>query len=65
MKENSYLLKIYRGTPGHQYWEEFELSRGAGENVISGLMEIQKNPITRDGKKVKPVVWEQGCLEEV
>ena len=21
----SYILKIYRGHPGHQYWEEFEL----------------------------------------
>ena len=28
-------------------------------------MEIQKNPITREGKKVEPIVWEQGCLEEV
>jgi len=65
MKENTYILKIYRGTPGHQYWEEFEFQRGAGENVISGLMELQKNPITREGKKVAPVVWEQGCLEEV
>ncbi|MCC5832375.1 MAG: succinate dehydrogenase iron-sulfur subunit [Chlamydiales bacterium] len=61
----SYILKIYRGTPGKQYWEEFELSRRPGETVISGLMEIQKNPVTREGKKVEPVVWEQGCLEEV
>jgi succinate dehydrogenase / fumarate reductase iron-sulfur subunit len=33
-------------------------------NVISALMEIQKNPVT-DGKKVAPVVWECVCLEEV
>ncbi len=65
IREENYVLKIYRGTPGNQYWEEFELPRGAGENVISALMEIQKNPITREGKKVEPIVWEQGCLEEV
>jgi succinate dehydrogenase / fumarate reductase iron-sulfur subunit len=28
-------------------------------------MEIQKNPVNVHGKKVTPVVWEQGCLEEV
>lgn len=61
----TYILKIYRGNPGKQYWEEFELPLRPGENVISGLMEIQKNPVNREGKRVEPVVWEQGCLEEV
>jgi succinate dehydrogenase / fumarate reductase, iron-sulfur subunit len=65
MKYSMYILKIYRGTPGKQYWEEFELPLRPGENVISGLMEIQKNPINRKGEKVTPVVWEMGCLEEV
>lgn len=60
-----YRLKIYRGTPGKQYWETFELTLRPGENVISALMEIQKNPINHKGEKVAPVVWEQGCLEEV
>ncbi len=58
-------LKIYRGFPGAQYWEEFELDRVHGLNVISALMEIQKNPITKQGKKVEPIVWEMACLEEV
>lgn len=61
----TYILKIYRGSPSNQYWEEFELPYDSGDNVISGLMEIQKNPVNRQGKKVEPVVWEQGCLEEV
>ncbi len=61
----SFILKIWRGTPGKQYWEEFELPLRPGENVISALMEIQKEPINRKGEKVEPVVWEQGCLEEV
>lgn len=34
-------------------------------NVISALMEIQKNPVNKKGEKTTPVVWEQGCLEEV
>ncbi len=65
MLDNSYTLKIYRGTPGHQYWEEFEFPRHPGANVISSLMEIQKNPVNKKGEKTEPVVWEQGCLEEV
>src|SRR5690625_5944482 len=34
-------------------------------NVISGLMEIRKNPVTADGKKTTPVKWDMNCLEEV
>ena len=63
--KNTFILKIYRGEPSQQYWEEFELEVYAGINVISALMEIQKTPITREGKKTTPVAWEQGCLEEV
>lgn len=60
-----FVLRIYRGTPGHQYWEEFELELKPNFNVISALMEIQKNPINRKNEKVTPIAWEQGCLEEV
>ena len=28
-------------------------------------MDIQKNPINSEGKKVRPVVWECNCLEDV
>lgn len=60
-----YILKIFRGEPGHQYWEEFELVLKPTSNVISALMEIQRNPINIKGERVTPVVWESGCLEEV
>ncbi len=60
-----YILKIWRGTPGSQYWEEFELERKQGSNVISALFEIQRRPITKEGKSVAPVVWDANCLEEV
>jgi len=63
--ENSYTLKIFRGVPENQYWEEFEFPRSPLANVISSLMEIQKNPVNIRGEKTTPVSWEQGCLEEV
>jgi succinate dehydrogenase / fumarate reductase iron-sulfur subunit len=65
MEENTYILKIYRGSPGAQYWEEFCLKKVPFANIISALMEIQKNPINIKGERVTPVAWEQGCLEEV
>lgn len=64
MAEN-FILRIFRGLPGQQYWEEFELLLQESMNVISALMEIQRNPINRKGERVAPVVWESGCLEEV
>ena len=61
----SYILKICRGIPGKQYWEEFELELVPAANIISALMEIRKNPVNIKGETVAPVVWEDGCLEEV
>src|SRR5213075_1683618 len=34
-------------------------------NVISVLMQIQRNPVTADGKKTSPPAWDAACLEEV
>lgn len=61
----TFILKIFRGIPGKQYWEEFELIVKPFYNIISALMDIQKSPLNRKGEKVEPVAWEQGCLEEV
>lgn len=47
------------------YWQEFEIPYRPGHNVLSVLMEIRKNPVTIEGKKVSSVVWESNCLEEV
>ena len=60
-----FTLKIYRGTPKKQYWEEFELELKPYYNMTSALMDIQKNPINKKGERVTPVAWEQGCLEVV
>ena len=46
-------------------WEEFKVPYLPQMNVNSALQQIQKNPVTLDGKTVAPVVWEAACLEEV
>ncbi|MDB5218962.1 MAG: Succinate dehydrogenase iron-sulfur protein [Myxococcaceae bacterium] len=62
-------LKVLRqdgpGKNDSKRWEEFDVDWHPQMNVISALMEIQKNPRTADGTKVAPVVWEASCLEEV
>lgn len=60
-------LKIRRqdGPNNLSRWEEFEISYRPNMNVISCLMDIQKNPVNAQGKKTNPVVWECNCLEEV
>lgn len=47
------------------YQEEFKLPYKKNMNVISCLMEIQRNPVNAKGEKVAPVQWESSCLEEV
>ncbi|MCM3785904.1 succinate dehydrogenase iron-sulfur subunit [Neobacillus mesonae] len=47
------------------YIEEFELPYRPGMNVISALMEIQRNPVNTQGKQIAPVCWDSNCLEEV
>ncbi|GAX90107.1 succinate dehydrogenase iron-sulfur subunit [Effusibacillus lacus] len=50
---------------GEAYWEEFKIPARPNMNVISALMEIQKNPVNSEGQKTRSVVWEYNCLEEV
>lgn len=45
--------------------EEFDVEWHPQMNIISTLMEIQRHPVTTDGKTVAPIVWESVCLEEV
>src|SRR5580693_7257203 len=51
--------------PETRRWEEFKVPHLPLMNVISCLQQIQRNPVTTDGKEVVPVVWESVCLEEV
>ncbi len=47
------------------YKETFHVPYRRNMNIISGLMEIQKNPVNAKGEHVSPVQWEMNCLEEV
>ncbi|WP_282940792.1 succinate dehydrogenase iron-sulfur subunit [Paenibacillus sp. RC67] len=47
------------------YTEEFEVPYRPNMNVISALMEVQRNPVNASGGKTTPVCWESNCLEEV
>lgn len=60
-------LRVRRqnGPDEHPYWQEFEIPYQPGHNVLSCLMEIRKNPVDIEGRRVEPVVWESNCLEEV
>jgi len=46
-------------------WEEFVIPWQENMNVVSCLMEVRKNPVTKQGQKTTPVYWESSCLEEV
>jgi len=60
-------LKIKRqdGPRRPSYWQQFTVPWKPHMNVISALMEIQKDPVTATGQEVTPVLWECACLEEV
>ncbi len=67
MADKSIILKIKRQNgPGQSpTWEEFEIPYRPKMNVISVLMEIALNPVTRDGKQTTPIIYDSNCLEEV
>src|SRR6202050_4594184 len=67
MADKTVLLKIKRqNTPSSaSYWEEFELAWHPGMNVISSMMEIARNPVTRSGTATTPITYDSNCLEEV
>src|SRR5277367_6325325 len=67
MGNKTVIIKIKRqATPDSpSRWEEFELAWHPGMNVISSLMEIAANPVTRDGKATSPITYDSNCLEEI
>src|SRR5688572_12425227 len=46
-------------------WEEFEVPWEERLNVHAALMAVQRNPVTIEGRKTTPCVWDAACLEEV
>jgi succinate dehydrogenase / fumarate reductase, iron-sulfur subunit len=67
MANKTVIIKIKRqDTPtSASRWEEFELAWHPGMNVISSLMEIAANPVTREGKATTPITYDSNCLEEI
>src|SRR5215468_4076492 len=61
------IIKIKRqaSPQANPYWEEFSLPWKPGMNVISAMMDIAANPVTRDGKPSRPITYDSNCLEEV
>src|SRR5437588_3236998 len=61
------ILKIRRqeNPEARPRWEEFELTWKPGMNVISAMMEIAANPVTKDGKPTTAISYDSNCLEEV
>ena len=50
---------------GSPYVQEFDVPRRPQANVISCLLAIAGNPVTVNGERTTPVVWDCNCLEEV
>jgi len=67
MANRTVTIKIKRqaSPKSDPYWEEFALPWKPGMNVISAMMDIAANPITRDGKPSRPITYDSNCLEEV
>lgn len=67
MADKTVQFKIKRQeTPDAKpHWEDFNLEWHPGMNVISSLMEIARNPVTKDGKPTTPITYDSNCLEEI
>ena len=65
LKTVSLKIKRQSGPDQPVRWEDFSIPYKEKMNVISLLMEIQKQPVNAKGEETTPVVWECNCLEEV
>ncbi len=58
-------IKRCDGPGAPSRWESFDLAVKPGMNIISCLQQIAATPVTVEGARVTPPVWDSGCLEEV
>ena len=67
MSDRNMVVRIERrnGPEAAPHWEEFHVPYRPNSNVISVLMQIQRDPRTADGKTTTPPSWDAACLEEV
>ncbi|MCC5828840.1 MAG: succinate dehydrogenase iron-sulfur subunit [Phycisphaeraceae bacterium] len=61
----TFRIKRQDARDAQPYWEVFEVPYKPNLNVISCLQLIAENPVTREGRQSRPVVWDCSCLEEV
>ncbi|PZE21333.1 succinate dehydrogenase iron-sulfur subunit [Paenibacillus xerothermodurans] len=64
-KKVKFIVTRQESPESKPYTEEFEIPYRPNMNVISALMEVQRNPVNANGNKTTPVCWESNCLEEV
>ena len=64
-KKVRFVIERQDGPNEKPYTQEFDVDYRPGLNVVAALMEIQKHPVTVDGKRVAPVTWECNCREKV
>jgi succinate dehydrogenase / fumarate reductase iron-sulfur subunit len=58
-------VKRSEGEGKSSYYQTFEVPLRKSMNIISALQYVAAHPTTVEGKRVEPVVWDSGCLEEV
>ncbi len=60
-----FIIRRQPNLESQPYWEEFDLRRRPGMNVITGFMDIAADPEDRFGKSTTPITYDANCLEEV
>jgi succinate dehydrogenase / fumarate reductase, iron-sulfur subunit len=67
LSERTFTVRVLRqDEPGQRsYWQRFCVDYEPDMNCISVLQKIAVRPVTIEGNRVAPVVWECNCLEEV
>jgi succinate dehydrogenase / fumarate reductase iron-sulfur subunit len=58
-------IKRQAGPDAASHWDEFEIPWKPGMNIISAMMDIAANPVTRDGKQTTAITYDSNCLEEI
>jgi succinate dehydrogenase / fumarate reductase iron-sulfur subunit len=65
--KRSFVVRVLRqdGPGKRSYLQRFRVEYEPDMNCISVLQKIAERPVTVEGQRVAPVVWECNCLEEV
>jgi len=60
MADKNVIIKIKRqaNPTDKPHWEEFAVPYRPNMNVISALMDIAADPVTRDGKQTTPITYD-------